>query len=182
MKCFLFFCLSFLLFSNPLLAAPYPATSSSDFLKTEIGLFRSPEGFQVSAEKTNWLNVEPPKGQESITTIYKAPDTYQGVQPLLSIRVDELKKKKTLNQYMREWLKVYPRLGFQVVGSQKVKVTGKKGFLIDLVHSKSVRQLRQVVFIKKNKAFVMTCRGHQDHFKTTVKSCNQIIRNFNWIF
>lgn len=170
-----------LFFTLSTLSAPMPATSSSDFLKTGIGLFRSPSGFQISSEKTQWLHVEAPKDQKFISTIYKAPESYKGVQPLISVRLDTLDKRRTLNQYMREWLKVYPRLGFQVLGSKKVIVKRRRGFMMDLIHSKTQRQIRQVVFIKDKNAIVMTCRGHQENFQITVKSCNQIIRNFAWI-
>ncbi|MCB0389799.1 MAG: hypothetical protein KDD58_00840 [Bdellovibrionales bacterium] len=173
---------SFLTFFNIyVLSAPMPATSSSDFLKIDIGLFRSPLGFEVSSEKTNWLHSEVPKEQKFIATVYKAPQSQKGVQPLLTVRLDSLNKSKTLNQYMRDWVKTYPRLGFQVLGTQKVTIENKRGFLIDLIHNKSHRQVRQVVFVKDKKAIVMSCRGHQDGFRTIVKSCNQIFRNFKWI-
>lgn len=177
----LIFIFLFLLTPITVFSAPYPATSSSDFLKTGIGLFRSPLGFQVTSEKTNWIHTEAPKNQKFIATIYKAPESFKGVQPLITVRMDSMDKKKTLNQYMREWVKVYPRLGFQVLGTKKVKVSQKRGFMIDLIHSKTQRQMRQVVFVRDKKAIVLTCRGHQESFKTTLKSCNQIIRNFDWI-
>lgn len=169
------------LLSHNLWAAPIPATSSSDFLKTGIGLFRSPYGFKVSADKTTWIHTAAPNEQPFIATIYKAPQTEKGVQPLITVRLDSMKRRKTLNQYMREWVKVYPRLGFRVLATQKIKINDNTAFLIDLIHSKSHRQVRQVVFVKDSKAVVMSCRGHQDGFKKTVKSCNQIIRNFDWI-
>ncbi len=173
--------LLFLLFSPICLSAPIPATSSSLFLKTGIGLFRSTKGFNISANKTTWIHTAPPKNQKFIATVYKAPKPYKGIQALLSVRLDLLKKRKTLNQYMREWVKVYPRLGFKLLATQKVTVNKKRGFLIDLLHPKSKRQVRQVVFLKRKKAVIMSCRGHKDKFKTTVKSCNQIIRNFKWM-
>lgn len=162
-------------------AAPSPATTTSSFLKTGIGMFRSPIGFEISADKTQWQHVAPPSQQKHIATMYKAPDTHKGVQPLISVRVDDLRKKKSLNQYMRDWVKIYPRLGFRVLGTKKVKVSENRGFLLDLIHSKSQRQMRQVIFMRDKKAVVLSCRGHQDRFSVTVKSCNQIIRNFKWL-
>lgn len=162
-------------------SAPVPATSTSSFLKTGIGLFRSASGFTISAEKTNWLHAPPPEKQKGLATVYKSPQSHKGVQPLLSVRVDGLENPKTLNQYMREWIKIYPRLGFNVMATKKVDVSNNEGFLLDLIHPKSHRQVRQVVFVKDKKAVVLTCRGHQEDFALTVKSCNQIIRNFAWM-
>jgi hypothetical protein len=150
-------------------------------LKTGIGLFRSPAGFSISAEKTNWLHTPPPEKQKGLATVYKSPQSHKGVQPLLTVRVDELDKPRTLNQYMREWVKVYPRLGFNVMATKKVEISNNEGFLLDLIHPKSHRQVRQVVFGNKKNAVVFTCRGHQEDFALTVKSCNQIIRNFEWM-
>ncbi len=164
--------------SHTTLAAPIPATSTSEFLQTGIGLFRSPLGFSISSDKTNWLHIAPPENQKNIATLYKAPKSYKGVQALLSVRVDELESSKTLNQYMREWVKVYPRLGFNILGTKKINLSKQEGFLIDLIHSKSQRQVRQVVFLNEKNAYILSCRGHQDEFKLTVKSCNQIMRNF----
>ena len=163
------------------LAAPIPATSSSSFLKTSLGMFRSHHGFSIHAGNTSWLHTPPPKGNKYIQTIYKAPIHHKGVQAALTVRVDKLHRESSVKGYMKKWIKEYPRLGFTILNSQKVRVKKNTGFLLDLVNKKSNKQLRQVVFVKGYLAIILTCRDHKATFNSTVKSCNQIIKNFQWL-
>jgi len=82
----------FFLFSTTVFAAPFPGTSSSSFLKTELGMFRSAEGFSIHAAKTAWIHSPAPPDNKYIVTIYKAPYLSKGVQPALTVRFNKLKK------------------------------------------------------------------------------------------
>lgn len=162
-------------------SAPIPATSSSSFLKSNLGMFRSPQGFSIHAGNTAWIHSPRPKGNKYIQTIYKSPTTHNGVQAALTLRIDKLHRESDVSNYMKKWLKEYPRLGFSVLNSQKVRVKHRTGFLIDLINKRSQKQLRQVVFVKGYMAVIMTCRDHKDTFKETLKSCNKIVKNFEWL-
>jgi hypothetical protein len=52
--------------------------------------------------------------------------------------------------------------------------------VLDLINRDNGRQLRQVVFLKKQKAVILTCRDQVSTFKDSLKNCNQIIRTFQW--
>ena len=77
-------------------------------------------------------------------------------------------------------MKEYPRYGFDVLGSGAFAQKNQRGYVLDLLDRDQKKQLRQVVFLKNKKAVILTCRDQQSSFKNTLKSCNEIIRNFNW--
>ena len=98
----------------------------------------------------------------------------------LTVRTDKLKKKTKISKYVRRWVKEYPKYGYDVLGSKKFKSKGKTGYLIDLINNKKKRQLRQVIFLKKKTAVLMTCRDHVKSFSSSLKECNNIIKSFAW--
>src|SRR5258707_6653596 len=80
-------------------AAPMPATSTSLLTNQKPGIFRSSKGFSVNAGKTEWILGEPPVDLPSVVTVFKSPENHKGVQPVLTVRVDELAKKMDLKAY-----------------------------------------------------------------------------------
>ena len=149
-----------------------PATASSKLVSPQLGLYRSPLGFEISSGTSGWAHAEPPKNNKYVATLYADPKT----KASLSVRVDELKK----DMYVSRWSKEYPRYGFDVVGSQTFAQNKQKGYVVDLVNRDTGKQLRQVVFMKKKHAVIMTCRDNIKNFKQSLKDCNQIIRTFSW--
>lgn len=169
-----------LLVSSLSAAAPTPGTSSSELVSQSKGSFLSDAGFKVNSAQTKWLLATPPADSKYMVSMYRSPKAYEGVYASLSVRLDRLDKDKTLKQYMQKWLKRYPRFGFKVLGAQKFKQNGHRGYVVDLAHQTGQRQLRQAVYLKNRVAVVMTCRDHLDNFKSTLKDCNKIIRSFRW--
>src|SRR4051812_11698308 len=96
-------------------AAPIPGTGSSALTDLKLGMYSSPLGFRLSAADSKWLLSEPPPKTKFIVTMYKAPEKYKNTQPSLTVRVDTLKKKQTLRVYVQQWLKDYPKFGFDVL-------------------------------------------------------------------
>lgn len=187
-------------------AAPIPGTASSKLVSPEIGLYRSPNGFTIAAGKSGWSLASPPKDSKHIAAVYaprestsvaqqmKAdllakgdivkgaakPEMKEESKAALTVRVDNLKKDTTLDKYVQRWMKEYPRYGFDVLGSGAFSQAKQRGYVLDLVNRDQKKQLRQVVFLKDRKAVILTCRDKQASFKDTLKSCNEIIRNFTW--
>lgn len=168
------------LFSLFAQAAPIPGTSSSVLVGADLGKFISEYGFTIHAGGTSWIQSQPPKDIASLTTLYRSPTLNQGVQASLTVRVDRLKEDTSLNRYVKQWMKDYPRLGFEVLSSKPLKVNGQSAHLLDVINKASAKQLRQIVFIKNRTAVVLTCRDHRETFDETVKTCNEIIKNFHW--
>lgn len=168
-------------FSSMVGAAPIPVTSSSEFIGSDRGLFHSPLGFTIDAHKTTWILEPPQKKNPYVVTMYRAPQTQNGIQAALTVRVDQMKRKMSLKRYVKSWIKDYPRFGFKILSAKPIKVKSQKAFLIDLINQDNQKQLRQVLFRKKEDVVILSCRDHKDNFLKTLKSCNQIIRNFHWM-
>jgi hypothetical protein len=162
-------------------SAPIPLTSTSALLSEKKGLFRSPLGFSLNSGATNWEQVAAPQDNPFIATIYRAAENASGVQAALTVRIDQLSEKTTLDIYAKKWLKDYPRFGFEILSSKKVRIGSQIGFLLDIVNRENQKQLRQVLFLRDKNAVTLTCRDHLKTFSSTLRSCNSIIRTFRWL-
>jgi hypothetical protein len=162
-------------------AAPFPGTSSSQVIASTPGEFYSPKGFRLSSGPTAWVQGPPPKHIPSLVTVFRAPVTVDGQQPALTVRVDDLRHTQNLRAYVKQWMKDYPRFGFEVLAAKPVQVAGTPAFLLDLFSKETQKQLRQVVFLKEKTAVILTCRDGRDSFSKTVQNCNDIVRTFKWV-
>ncbi|RYZ64037.1 MAG: hypothetical protein EOP05_22635 [Proteobacteria bacterium] len=196
-----------MLFVSNAQAAPIPATSTSKLVSPQLGLYRSPVGFQITSGGSGWVHAEPPKGNKYIATLYKSPTAAQPgsvadqmrrdlsskgsvvasapatkavTAASLTVRVDELQKEIPLDKYIQKWMKEYPRYGFDVLGSKPFVQNKQRGYVLDLVNREQGKQLRQVVFLKQKKAVILTCRDRIVSFQDNLKGCNKIIRSFEW--
>ena len=162
-------------------AAPHPGATTA-LASPKLGVFRSPAGFQIAAGDSGWVQTQGSSDNRYIATIYKSPiASPKGESAMLTVRVDKLAKETTLDKYIQRWSKEYPKFGFDVLGSQPFAQNKDKGYVLDLLNRDSGRQLRQVVFLKKQNAVILTCRDQSATFKEALKSCNQIIRTFQWV-
>jgi hypothetical protein len=161
-------------------AAPIPATSSSLIVSQRRGLFRSPAGFEISAENTDWSLTQPARPTPFVLTEYRSPDWSNGVQGALTVRLDVETRAKNLRGYVKHWLKDYSRFGLTVTQSKTIKLRGQNAHMIDMVNPTNQRQLRQYLLHRGTQTIILTCRAHQKNFDRTVRECNQIARNFRW--
>lgn len=161
-------------------ASPHPAASSSRIIAPKLGFFRSPDGFRLHAGESGWLQAAPPKGNQTILTVYRSPQSDSKAS--LTVRVDRLARGSTADRYIGRWIKEYPRFGFDVLGSQPFSQGGVRGHVIDLMNRDSRMQLRQVVFVHetRKRAAILTCRDNATDFSGTLKSCNSIVKTFQW--
>ncbi len=160
-------------------AAPIPLTSSSIFISSKNGLFQSPLGFSLHLASTDWLQVQKPADNPYIETIYRSSKD-ENIQAALTVRVDKLDAIHSIESYSQKWMKDYPRFGFAILTSKKVRVGNQVAFMLDLVNRDNSKQLRQVLFLKNKAAVTLTCRDDVTNFSRTLKSCNEIIRTFRW--
>ncbi len=160
-------------------AAPIPLTSSSLFISAKKGLFQSPLGFSLHLSNTKWVQVSKPAQNPYIETIYRASGDSL-TQAALTVRVDKIDKSLDPTAYAQKWLKDYPRFGFDIINSKKVRVSQEVGYLIDMINNDNSKQLRQILFVKNNHAVTLTCRDDAANFSQTLKTCNEIIKTFQW--
>lgn len=161
-------------------ASPHPATASSKLVAPRLGFYRSPDGFHLHSGDSGWLQAAPPRGNQTILTVYRSPRNESKAS--LTVRVDQLARGTTADRYIGRWIKEYPRFGFDVLGSQPFSQGGVRGHVIDLMNRDSKMQLRQVVFVseQRKRAAILTCRDNATDFSATLKSCNSIVKTFEW--
>lgn len=161
-------------------AAPHPGVTSA-LAAPKLGVFRSPIGFEIASGDSGWLPTSAPNESKNIATVYR-PSAWKarGINAMLTVRVDKLKKPLTLDAYVKRWSKEYPKFGFDVLGSKPFVQNNERGYVLDLINRDNNRQLRQVIFLKEKNAVILTCRDQASTFKSTLKSCNEIIRTFRW--
>ncbi len=179
---FIFQMMGILLLSMQLNAAPIPATTSSLVINSERKVFFSPLGFKLEAGNTHWEHSQIHDKTSSITTLYQEPyKPEKEHRALLTVRTDSLKKSTSLFQYVKKWLHEYPYYGFNVLKTKKINLKGTQGFLIEVTNNaKNKKKIRQIVFLKKKLAVILSCIDSQETFKLSLKSCNKIIRSFKW--
>ena len=165
-------------------ASPHPAAASSKLIAPRLGFYRSPDGFHLHSGDSGWLQAAPPAGNQTILTVYRSPRNESKAS--LTVRVDQLARGTNADRYIGRWIKEYPRFGFDVLGSQPFSQTGPqgpiRGHVIDLMNRDSKMQLRQVVFVSeaRKRAAILTCRDNATDFSATLKSCNSIVKTFEW--
>ena len=161
-------------------AAPFPGTSSSALVGEKPGAFYSSRGFRINSAQTAWIQTPPPKHIPSLVTVYKSPAPFNGQQPALTVRVDEMRHLQPLKTYVKKWMKDYTRFGFEVLTAKPIKIGENSAFLLDIVSRETQKQLRQVVFVREKVAVILTCRDGRDSFAKTVLDCNEIVKTFEW--
>ena len=171
-----FFILIFL--TSNLWAVPKPETEEK--IKPKLGVYKSDFGFEIQANNTDWIQTKPPKKSRFIETIYRSPIMRNNVHASLTVRVDNMKDKTDLKNYVKRWVREYPKYGYDVLGSQPFKNGDQWGYVIDLINPGKNRQLRQVIHLSKKVAVIITCRDHSATFSISLKECNKITKNFRW--
>lgn len=159
-------------------AAPIPGAGNK--AKPKLGVYQSPHGFQIATASTDWIQAKPPKNSRYIATMFRAPEVRNKMRATLTVRVDQLTQPMKIADYVKRWTKEYPKFGFDVKGSKKFAMNGQEGYVVDLVNPNKKRQLRQVIYMKENRAVLMTCRDHVASFKDSLAECNKMIKSFAW--
>lgn len=161
-------------------AAPYPATSTSVLTDPSKGVLFHGFGFRLKSVDPTWTAV-PTVGESIFETMRFEPKVAAGSEATLSIRMDKLPEKGTLETYAKKWMRDYPSYGFEVLGTKTLQLGGGKALLVDLTQKSKNRQLRQVILQKDDKVAVMTCLDRKEKFNDTLQTCNRLIRGFEWV-
>ena len=155
-----------------------PNPKSQD--KPKLGFYKSAFGFEIKNDGTDWIQTDPPKKSRFVETVYRSPIIRNNVQASFTIRVDNMKNRIDLKNYVKKWAKEYPKYGYDVLGSQPFRDGKDWGYVIDLINPSKNRQLRQIIRMNGNVAVLMTCRDHSATFNNSLKECNKIAKNFKW--
>lgn len=161
-------------------AAPYPATSTSVLTDPAKGVLFHGFGFRLKSVDPTWTAV-PTVGESVFETMRFEPKVASASEATLSIRMDKLPEKGSLETYAKKWMRDYPSYGFEVLGTKNLQLGGGKALLVDLTQKAKNRQLRQVIMQKDEKIAILTCLDKREKFNETLQTCNRLIRGFEWV-
>lgn len=164
-------------------ASPVAGHGSSILADKDQGYFLGSLGFTFKTIGTKWSlqTVANDPSAQTPRLVYNDDAT-----ALMSVHLDKLPVELSLENYIKKWIRDYHHYGFDILGSKaftlsdnkKVKFT--RGFVVDLVHKKMSRQMRQVIFLQEKNVVIVTCQNKRDQFSQTLADCNQIAKTFEW--
>lgn len=161
-------------------AAPFPGMGSSYLNSISEGVFLHRWGFELKANPALWEGQEsPPFSLDKdfgLHLVNKNNKRYS-----FSMKMDQLTKEQNVEIYAKKWMKNYSGYGFEVLGSQIFQVNNARGIVIDLSHPLKQKELRQVVFVRRTTAVILTCAGDRKDFKSLMNECNQLLKTFSWV-
>lgn len=158
-------------------AAPHPATTTSALTAPESGNYFNDKGFVLQTAQTGWIPLQKNTNRLS-DTIHFGPN--QNGSAKLSVHQDHVAASMTLESYAKKFLKDYPNYGFEVLGNKSIRINNANGLVVDMIQKNKNKQLRQVVLKQDEKVVVLTCTDNISNFNSTINSCNQIIKTFQW--
>ncbi len=141
-----------------------------------------PINFSIVNDGTNWEPAVAPPDAKNVKRFFRGPTASdQTSQPTLTVRVEPIsEKQKDLREYLRKWLKDYPKFGYNVLGHKPFKLDGQAAFVIDVVSHSGEKQARQVLTVQDDQVVLLTCLDKKDSFMSSLPACNQIIRSLKW--
>lgn len=143
---------------------------------------QEPIKFDLSTKGTGWEIATAPPDAKNVKRFFRGPlSAKKNSQPTLTVRVEPLAEKESdLKDYLKRWLKDYPKFGYNVLGHKPFKLDGHQAYVIDVVSVAGDRQARQVLSLRGNEAVLLTCLDQKDSFLNALPACNQIIRSLKW--
>lgn len=165
------------LFSNLVWSAPHPMAGSSMINKPSTNLAFSMMGFKVDGIPSDWTYKS---GFDDAAMSIEIGPQDEKSKASLNFQIETIKKKMSLEQYVRQYLRDYNQYGFEVVGLQTVKKTASSSVIVDLTQKNKQTRSRQVFFLQDQKVIVASCLDTFEKFDRTVFTCNQILGSFQW--
>lgn len=167
------------------ISAPFPVTSSSWLTRPESGLFWAARGFTMGTDGTGWVMQQEELTKDALKNAKNPMNSAnynhkQFPKAKFSVQVETLKGDVTLENYSKKWSKEYHPYGFNLMGTRPFQHDEDKGLIYDLVSKSKPLQIRQVVFLHKQEAVILTCSDDKRSFNQSLKDCNQMIRKFKW--
>lgn len=175
----LLFCLSLMILARSGLASPIPGFGSSHISNLLKNIAVSEYGFKVGPVESKFWSLKSKSEDESREVFQFIPA--EVISPArFTVNIDKFSRPTTFDSYVKKWIKEYPYLGFEILKNQSLKVDGEPGVMIDLVHRKMNKQMRQFVAYKKDYAVIMTCSDQIPQFQGTAQECADLVNHFKW--
>ncbi len=170
-------------------ASPIPGMGSSNLVSPSKGYNFNLRGFRLTKGQTNWgLQAATATNQNSteeasfkrgkeISVRFQSPIS----NGFLAVKTETLATPITVEFYAKKWIRDYSYYGFDVLGAKSFSQGNARGYVIDLYHSKKLKQMRQVVFLREKTAVILTCTDEKKQYQLTLSNCNNITKTFSWL-
>ncbi len=164
------------------LASPIPAMGSSALGSLSKGYMFNWRGFRLTKGQTNW-NLQAGDAAKVENVPHEISVRYQSplTNGFLAVKTETLPATTNVEFYAKKWIRDYSYYGFDVLGAKTFTQGNARGYVVDLVHPKKSKQLRQVVFLKEKTAVILTCTDEKAQFQRTLSNCNNIMKTFSWL-
>jgi hypothetical protein len=141
-----------------------------------------PLQFELETKGTNWDLAVAPPDVKNVKRFFRGPlSKDMKTQPTLTVRIEPLpENEKDLREYLRRWLKDYPKFGYNVLGHKPFKLDGQSAHVIDVISNSGEKQARQVITLQGKDVILLTCLDTKDSFMDSLPACNQIVRSLKW--
>jgi hypothetical protein len=158
-------------------AAPFPGTSSSALTAPEKGFYFLYKGFLLKTGATKWVPEGDMSNKSSDIVRLTSPENKTGA---LSVFTEAVNKNISLELYSRKWMRDYSAYGLEVLSAKNFTLNNSPALVVDMLSRAKGKQVRQVIVRKEQRMAIMTCLDSKDSFTETLKSCNEIIKSFEW--
>ena len=158
-------------------SAPHPMAGSSVINTPNSNLAFSMMGFKVGQIPADWTYKT---GLDDSNMAIEIGSRDEKSKAALNFHIENVAKKTSLEQYVRQYLRDYNQYGFEVVGLQSMKKNTIPSVVVDLTQKNKKTRSRQVFFIQDQKVVVASCLDQFESFDKTVYICNQILSSFQW--
>lgn len=162
-----------LLFSIQAFSSVAPGMAGSIISQFKSGIFMTPQGFQVVLPENASWEIQPIVDK-------KFSWLKKNTQATASLVSEDIKSDLAIEQFARRWTKNFMSYGFEILGMQDVKINQQPSVIIDLLHRKEPKQVRQILFLKEKKLVVITCSDEKAQFQNSLNDCNLLAQGFYW--
>jgi hypothetical protein len=169
-------------FTSSCLAAPTPAMGSSLFAQNFKSTILSTKGFKIGDKFNYWTIENRPSSTEAgpLRFLGKNSNQLPSDEVTFSVATDTIKEKIKIENYVKQWSKEYHYFGFETLSTHTISLSGEPGFIVDLIHRASGKQIRQFVARKGSLAVIMTCKAPSSKFKETIEQCHNLVRSLEF--
>jgi len=161
-------------------AAPIPTTSSSAMNSPNWNTVFSQMGFNLKLVSKEWTFINTSSestspNQEINLGLKSLSDTAR-----LSLKIENLTTKTTVENYAKKFLRDYNQYGFEVLSSKNMTLNNSNVIVVDLIQKNKLTQSRQIFFNHKDKILIASCIDKTELFQMTSNMCNQLLNGLNW--
>lgn len=155
----------FLIFSLNAGAAPHPAVSGSEVVRSAYNQFFAAKGFALSFHSDQWTGLTQIHPETRIFEFVHSK--YKEVKA--SVKITQRDPNETQVQLQKKWLQDYTQFGFEILKNHSLKDSNT--FIIDLYHREKKQLIRQKIHFTNNQYATVTCHANQAHRQELQKSC-----------